>query len=609
MWKLPAATKQKFSFLFHSPSIPISIVFWSKALGSTVVTFAALWLLYRGQAAHAAGMPWGPIPNSQNVILRALFINMVQISLVTIPSIFVGYNVVTHKVRRGLYLGHALLLALSWPTLILQYFHSRSLAPVEHDMDLIGFLGVPITLWILGEFLIIYQRLVQHLEVAGALAEQISYTARTDPLTGLPNRSHLLERLQQDLLQFAQKGQSLGLLLLDINGFKVINEAWGYPIGDELLQQMAQRLQDCVVQTGEKALLARIGGNEFAIITSSPLLNAAISPLAQVILSAMQPSFTAGSYEMYVDVSIGAAQFPEHGKDAESLLRCADIALHRAKSIGTHFAAYTAGLATPVKAMQLVNALHKAVERREFTLYYQPKIHLQSGQLAGWEALLRWPSRELKRLIFPGEFIPVLESSGLIVPVGEWVIREAARQVETWRKAGLPTVPVSVNVSPRQIQQGRVYEVIATTLADTGIPTDSLEVELTESTFLHQLDIAAELMKALNGLGIRLALDDFGTGYSSLRYLRYLPLDTLKIDQSFIAEMEQDTSIVDAVIALGHGLGLQVVAEGIETPIQQELLRHRGCDTGQGYLYSRPIPGAEVPRWCVEHPQFVPFPL
>lgn len=416
--------------------------------------------------------------------------------------------------------------------------------------------------------------------VEDTLRHQASY----DVLTGLPNRLLFNDRLTLALANTHQEGEILAVLFLDLDGFKKINETLGHGVGDRLLQDVAQRLQKCL---RESDTIARWCGDEFTLLLSPIVCAEDATQIAQVILSAFNFSFhIEGKGEFYIKASIGIALAPYDGEDAETLLKNADAAMHRVKQQGrNNYQLYTPSIGTQaLERMVLENNLYKALEREEFILHYQPQIDLKTGKIAGMEALLRWQHPE-QGLIPPNQFIPVAEETGLINPIGEWVLRTACAQNKAWQLAGLPPLRVAVNLSARQFMQQNLIEKIAQILEETGLEPHYLEIEITETTAIQDIDFTISVLQTLKNMGIYISMDDFGTGYSSLSSLKRFPLSTLKIDRSFI----DDAAIVKAVIALGHGLNLKVIAEGVETPGQLEFLREVKCDDVQGYFLSKPL--------------------
>jgi len=425
--------------------------------------------------------------------------------------------------------------------------------------------------------------------------EQIEFHAYHDILTLLPNRKLFTDRLTLALAHARRSHTTLAVILLDLDNFKDINDTLGHSIGDEVLIMIAERLQS-VVREGDT--VARLGGDEFTLLLSDLLDTQNAARIAEKLLHAIDQPLSIGSRQLYVTASIGIALYPNDGTDAETLVKNADSALYRAKDLGRN----NYQLCTPelkVRAQErlvMENSLREAFERKEFVVYYQPVVSLVTGRTCGMEALVRWNHPE-RGLIQPDEFIPIAEDTRLIVPLGEWVLRTACRQAMEWRALGLTFNRVSVNLSPRQFQQKDLIAMVTSALQDCGLDPRSLELEITETAAMQNADIAAEALHELRASGVTIAMDDFGTGYSSLTYLKRFPIDTVKIDKSFVRDIETstgDAAIVSAVIRIARILGLRVVAEGVESEEQLSFLRKKRCQEMQGYLFSRPVPADDM---------------
>jgi diguanylate cyclase (GGDEF)-like protein len=436
----------------------------------------------------------------------------------------------------------------------------------------------------------VYMSIMQR-RVEDTLKHQASY----DLLTGLPNRLLFNERLALALANNQQQGEILAVLFLDLDGFKKINETLGHGVGDRLLQDVAQRLKKCL---RESDTIARWGGDEFTLLLSPIVCAEQAAEIAQGILSAFNLPFQIeGKGEFYIKASIGIALAPYDGEDTETLLKNADAAMHRVKQQGrNNYQLYTPSIGTQaLERMVLENNLYKALERQEFLLHYQPQIDLKTGKIVGMEALLRWQHPE-QGLIPPNRFIPLAEETGLINQIGEWALRTACAQNKAWQLAGLPPLRMAVNLSARQFMQQNLMEKIAQVLEETALEPRYLEIEITETTAIQDIDFTISVLQTLKNMGIYISMDDFGTGYSSLSSLKRFPLSTLKIDRSFI----DDAPIIKAVIALGHGLNLKVIAEGVETPGQLEFLREVKCDDVQGYFLSKPLSAEAAANLCIQ---------
>lgn len=428
--------------------------------------------------------------------------------------------------------------------------------------------------------------------------ERLEHLATTDELTELANRTLWQDRVNQALAQARRdERQSVVLMLLDLDHFKVLNDTLGHQAGDDLLCQVAQRL--CGVLR-DSDTLARLGGDEFGVLM--PAVEDPVRAGEQVagkILECFRAPYSHGGEPLYFGASIGIAHAPQHGADADTLLSHADIAMYQAKRNELGFAFYEPGVAAASTAqLQFSTQLRHALERNEFELHYQPKVDIASHQLCGAEALLRWRHPQ-QGLVPPGGFLAMAEQIGLMSPITNWVLVTALRQCKAWQEAGIH-IPVSVNLSTRTFQTPRLLERIEWALQEAGVSGDCLEVEVTEQTLMKDLDQGAELLRRLHDLGVHVAIDDFGTGYSSLSRLRHLPLDTLKIDRSFLSEQaarEDDPVIVRSIIDLGHNLGLKVLGEGVENDTAWNLLESLGCDAVQGYHVSQPLPDQRFSSW------------
>lgn len=426
--------------------------------------------------------------------------------------------------------------------------------------------------------------------------ERLAHLANYDHLTSLPNRYLFQERLQHALAQASRSGRSVALLFLDIDRFKWINDALGHAAGDRLLEQVAQRLSGLLRNSDT---VARLGGDEFTIILENLDSGAQMTRVAEQILQAFSRKFQLGERDIAVSTSIGVALYPDDAADLETLLKCADAAMYRAKEQGRngyHF--YTAELNREADLrFRLEHGLRSALERNEFEVYFQPQIHTDSGRLSGAEALLRWfpPGGAVS----PSEFIPLLEDLRLIIPVGHWVLEQACTAAAKWQCSGLAGVRVAVNLSVHQLRQPNFVSSLRDVLEHTGLAPDLLEIEVTESVLLDDRGGTGTLL-ALNELGVRVAIDDFGTGYSSLSYLKRLSVDSLKLDRTFVKDLTTDAdddAIASAVISLAHALGITVTAEGVETEKQKRFLQERHCDNVQGFLISRPLPERQFLDW------------
>jgi diguanylate cyclase (GGDEF)-like protein/PAS domain S-box-containing protein len=429
--------------------------------------------------------------------------------------------------------------------------------------------------------------------------ERLNYLAYHDSLTGLPNRVRLLERLVQAVAEADRHERLVAVLFLDIDRFKNINDTLGHEAGDQLLGEVASRLT-ASVRPGDT--VARPGGDEFTVVLANVGHIDDVARVAQKIFERFREPFPIAGRDLYITPSIGIALYPFDDRAPEVLLRDADAAMYHAKESGRNTVRYyTAALNERMqRQLALETSLRQALAHGEFLLHYQPQVDLQHGGVIGVEALIRWQQDE--RMVSPLEFIPLAEDTGLIVPIGEWVLRETCRQLKAWQAQGLAAVRVSVNLSARQFREAGLAETIGRVLSECEVAADALALEITESAIMHDPESTCTILEKLHAMGIHLSVDDFGTGYSSLGYLKRFPIDSLKIDKSFVRDITtdpDDAAIAQAVIQLAHNLGIKVVAEGVETEAQLAFLKRRGCDAIQGYLFSKPLPAAALT--CLLH--------
>ncbi len=428
--------------------------------------------------------------------------------------------------------------------------------------------------------------------------EHIQYLANFDVLTGLPNRYLLGDRLDHGI-NFAHRHQlKLAVMFIDLDHFKNINDSIGHDVGDGLLKLVAERLK---ANLRSSDTIARQGGDEFVVLLGELESEGQVTFIAEKMIESLSQPFMVDQYQLSVTASIGISLFPYDGDTAVQLLRNADLAMYRAKGTGRNrFQFYEDGMnSIALKRLQLENDLRVAISQKLLTLYYQPKVNIETGKMVGMEALIRWPHPELG-FVSPAEFIPVAEDCGLIIEIGDWVIREAVRQQIEWQAAGYRLVPVAVNLSARQLGQKNLVERTKAVVDQAGLSAGFIELELTESSLLDLGSNALEIFNQLDMAGFELSLDDFGTGYSSLSRLKRFPVKSLKIDQSFVRDItidENDRSIVSATIVLAHAMGMKVIAEGVESQEQLAFLSELGCEEYQGYLFSEPVPASEVSRY------------
>ena len=425
---------------------------------------------------------------------------------------------------------------------------------------------------------------------ARAMALQMTHSAQHDFLTGLPNRMLFNDRVSQAVVLAPRHMKNVAVLFLDLDGFKHINDSLGHPIGDKLLQSIAKRLVDCV---RDSDTVSRQGGDEFVVLLSEVEQSEDASITASRMLRAVAGAHSIDQHDLHVTASIGVSVYPDDGLDAETLIKNADTAMYQAKENGRQSYQFfkPAMNVRAVERQSIEESLRRALERHEFALHYQPKINLKTREITGAEALIRW-THPIRGPVPPGQFIPVAEDCGLILPIGNWVLREACKQARAWIDAGLSLGTMAVNISAMEFRDDNFLEGVFTILKDTGLDPRSLELELTESVLMKRAESTQSILKTLRARGVQLAVDDFGTGYSSLSYLRKFPIDALKIDQSFVRQITSapdETTIVTAVISMGRSLKLRVVAEGVETQEELVFLQAHQCDEAQGYYFSRPV--------------------
>ena len=428
--------------------------------------------------------------------------------------------------------------------------------------------------------------------------ERLSHLAQYDVVTGLPNRVLFRDRLTRALAHAQRKKQIIALLFLDLDHFKSVNDSLGHDVGDQLLKEVADRLKSCL---REGDTIARLGGDEFTIILEEINESENIANVAQKIIDMMSRSFSVGGQEIFVTTSIGIATYPDCGTDQNTLIKNSDAALYDAKAHGRSVYRFYHQKMNVIatERLELLTSLRHAVDRQEFILRYQPQVNSYSGQLVGVEALLRWNHPE-KGLIYPSQFVHLLEDTGLIIQVGEWALREACKQCKAWQNAGLPAIPVSVNISARQFKQKDLVSMISQILMDTRLDPRYLQLELTESVLVDNIGVTVATLRALHTIGTKLSIDDFGTGYSSLSYLKQFPLHALKIDRSFLKDINkrsEDAAIAIAIITLGHSMKLDVIAEGVETNEQKEFLKKQNCNIMQGHLFGYPMHAVQIEEW------------
>jgi diguanylate cyclase (GGDEF)-like protein len=433
---------------------------------------------------------------------------------------------------------------------------------------------------------------------ARALTLKLAYIAQHDSLTDLPTRALLNERLQQAIALAQRHHTALALIYLDLDRFKHINDSLGHLVGDRLLQSVALRLTECVRATDT---VSRLGGDEFVILLSEVAHEQDAAVSAEKLLQSIRMPHVLDNHEVHVTASIGIVVHPGDGTAVEALLQNADSAMYEAKNLGrNNYQFYRSELnSSACERQSLESGLRHAIERQELQLHYQPIVNLSTGAIAGVEALIRWQHPTLG-LVLPDQFISIAEESGLIVPIGRWVLREACRQAQAWQDAGLPAMRLAVNISAVELRAKEFVARVEGIITGTGFDPKCLELELTETFLMQDSKSTSLVLSAIKGIGVQLALDDFGTGYSSLSYMRRFPIDTLKVDRSFVRDLTMDASdasVVSAVINMGRSLHMRVVAEGVEAVDQLLFLKEHGCSEAQGYHFSRPMKAAEFAIW------------
>jgi len=432
---------------------------------------------------------------------------------------------------------------------------------------------------------------------ARAMALQMVHSAHHDFLTGLPNRMLLSDRVDQVISLAQRHGKKVAVLFLDLDGFKHINDSLGHAVGDKLLQSITRCLVDCVRGSDT---VSRQGGDEFVVLLSEVAHAEDAAVTARRMLRAVAEVHPVGQHSLHITASIGVSVYPDDGLDAETLVKNADTAMYQAKENGRQsFQFFKPAMnVRAVERQSIEEALRTALDRHEFALHYQPKINLRNGAITGAEALLRW-THPTRGSVSPAEFIPVAEECGMILPIGNWGLREACKQARAWELRGLPSVSIAVNISAVEFRDEYFLRGVFAALSDTGLNPKFLELELTESVLMRRAESAAAILQTLRANGVQVAIDDFGTGYSSLSYLRKFPIDALKIDQSFIRQIStapDETTIVTAIISMGRSLKLRVVAEGVETQRELEFIQAHECDEAQGYFFARPMPAEQFAK-------------
>ncbi|MEW6542375.1 MAG: EAL domain-containing protein [Nitrospirota bacterium] len=489
--------------------------------------------------------------------------------------------------------GYRSFLGFDWIVLV-RADRDRIYEPINRLVRTVGWVGLLLAIPLMGFGLWASRRLARDVAERRLAEQRLDDLAYYDPLTGLPNRRLFLDLLNQALARARRTDRLVALMFLDLDRFKLINDSLGHAIGDLLLKAVASRLT-ASVRTSDT--VARLGGDEFTVILEDLTSSEDAGRIAQKILDAVAIPVLLEGHEIFISASVGIALYPTDDRERDSLIKSADTAMYTAKKDGGTFQFYSADMnVKAVERLTLETGLRHALKRGEFVLFYQPLVDFHEGRMVGVEALVRWRHPE-RGLLLPNTFVPLAEETGLIVPIGEWVLRTACVQTRAWQEGGFPLLRVAVNLSRRQFQQKNLIQVIQQVLNETGLAPHCLELELTESLLIEDSEETISALRALHGMGIRLSIDDFGAEYSSLGYLKRLPISTLKIDRSFVRDIAtnpDDASITQAIITLAHCLNLNVIAEGVETEGQVEFLRAHRCNEMQGYYFSQPLTAGKM---------------
>jgi len=571
---------------------------WSRIVLGTIASIGVivlfLGLMEQMRSGQWFGWSWGPKPDDKLLALRGVVLNALQMSLFFFLSLFKGFDMMTGLLKQRLIYAYTYLLTISYAAAVLDFFQPEAVTTVEAVIGLSGLIGLPITVYAFVAVIQVYQNIQTRLRGEQELADRYYRQLITEPVTGLPNRLLLQEHLEAARRRAEEHTAGLAVLYIDLDRFKNVNDTLGHRAGDLLLGAVVERLQQ-VLGGGDR--LYSLGGDEFVVLAECVKNHEGAERLAQRVLNSLAAAFRLDHHELFITASIGIACYPEDGESADALLKNADLAMYRAKEQGRNTSQLfdTKMKERALERLALEQDLRRAIEREQFVLYYQPQVELRTGRIVGMEALVRWQD-ETRGLVSPGVFIPLAEETRLIVPLGELVLRTACRQNQAWQAAGYEPMIVSVNLSGHQFAQPNLAEMVREILQETGLAPEYLELEITESITMADVDRAVSMMHELASIGVRISIDDFGTGYSSLSYLKKFPIHTLKIDRSFVRDIpgnKDDAAIATAIIAMAHSLQLNVIAEGVETEEQLAFLRERECDEMQGYLFSKPLPAAE----------------
>lgn len=589
---------------------------WSVVVALTAGTVLMLWcrtLSRRGQVDLAGQIMLGAM---FVIVSRLMWIaqGLNDVAMLTYPVLLVMAGLLVHR-KQFFVLLFCMLAYILFLTLATTEWGLRTNGapgnPWQLAVDVLLILSVSgFSVWVvISDLHRSLARLREQIARFHESQKHLTYLSQHDPLTGLPNRSMGRERIAQAINDASRRRLSVALLFVDLDNFKAINDSLGHNVGDEFLKSVARQLQSAVRKSD---IVARHGGDEFVIGLTDVSDPQDVSNAATAILASLTQPFSAKDTEIATSCSIGIAMYPDDGADYEALLRLSDIAMYQAKESGRNaFRFFDAGMNADIQEnLLLVSQLRSALARREFVLHYQPVVRLADQKLVGAEALVRW-NHPQRGLVPPGVFIPVAEKSGLIVELGDWVLQEACRQLAVWQQQGLQDFVMAVNLSPVQFRRGNVEQRVQQALRDSGVQADCLELEITESTLIQDPDKFIVSLQKIKQIGVRLSIDDFGTGYSNLSYLQRFAVDKLKVDQSFVMRLQQgqqERSIVDAIVQMARGLNLTTHAEGIENDAVLEHLLALGCQLGQGYHFSRPLPAPEFVQRYLGAPKAVAAP-
>lgn len=560
---------------------------------STLVVLCIVQLLELARTSEFLGLPWGEKPNNEVIMLRA--ISMSFINMCSIYSYDFLKECESKKVKIRMVATSWYIIIISWLALVINYFNVDDFVPIENIITIIGMTNISLAMYWLYFFAYIYSTVKIRLENEKKLSREFLRQAVTDNLTGLRNRTAFVKDLHETLETCNMEEQSLSVLFLDLDRFKYVNDTFGHSVGDLVLIRVAEMLR---ALANKDRIIYRLGGDEFTIINMKSKEDIFLS---ETIIKSFEKPLRIDNKEIYTTASIGIARYPEAGNDVDTLTRNADSAMYMAKEQGKNrFWIYTKSVNhNKLGLLELENDLRKAISEEQFFLNFQPIIDIKQQTVSSFEVLIRW-KHPTKGIIPPGVFIPLAEETGLIVPIGEWVLKNACLKYNEWIKPQHKDIKLAVNLSARQIQQNKLVNSLEDILVKTNFEPKNLELEVTESSIMKNLEESIERLRLLRDESISIIVDDFGIEYSSLNYLKLLPINTLKIDKSFvdgILKNRSDRSIIKAMIEIGHSLDITVIAEGVENKEQYEYLKILGCDRIQGYYFSKPVEVDRIPEF------------